>query len=298
MSVNKFGVGQKVSSGVDKYYIENKLRTLSVAKVNKSGDELSGDLRIMLNEDTLRSFGVPDINTGKSVSLLLGNIDNQIRHNFGHPIKITATHGVKVFCGGGEVCRMGSQTDARVRIFKDLIMKDNFIKELHDPLDDRDATTKQYVDTRCVKNSVGYVPNLTSNVNKTGFSVSASSEIAKSEAFNVFNSYGAEWLSAENRSFWIEVNCPEPVRIYKIALRGVSTAIIRNWILQGIKDGDTWENLYDNYMDSLTSISNQLIITETDSLEKYSTYRIWVNNTEGGRPGLSYWQLYTVDSLN
>jgi hypothetical protein len=264
------------------------------SKVSKSGDTMTGNLAIMLNEDTLRTFGVGDIAVGKSVTLLLGNVDNQIRHNFGHPIKLNTTHGMKVMCAAGEICRMGSQTDARVRFFKDILMKDNFIKELHDPLDDKDATTKHYVDTRGVKNSVGYVPNLTSNVNKTGFSVAASSEIARSEAFNVFNSSGAEWLSADNRSFWIEINCPEPVRIYKIALRGGSTGLIRNWILQGSKDGDTWENLYET---SNLIGRNQLIITEIDSLEKYSTYRIWVNNADGQRPGLSHWQLYTVDAL-
>jgi hypothetical protein len=87
------------------------------------------------------------------------------------------------------------------------------------------------------------------------------------------------------------------MRIYKIALKGVSTGIIRNWILQASNDHFTWNNLYDNYMDSIGIGHNQLIITETDSHEKFSTYRIWVNNADGERPGLRYWQLYTVDSL-
>jgi hypothetical protein len=79
MSVNKFGAGLKSVGGTNKSYVDNKLKTLMVSKVNKVGDELSGDLNILLNEDKLRSFGVTDINPGKSVSLLLGDINNQIR---------------------------------------------------------------------------------------------------------------------------------------------------------------------------------------------------------------------------
>jgi hypothetical protein len=265
------------------------------SKVSKSGDTMTGNLTLVLNEDALRTFGVGDIAAGKSVTVLLGNIDNQIQHNFGNPWKINTTHGMKVFCSKGAICQMGSQTDAEVRIFKNIIMKNNLIKGLRDPLDDKDAATKQYVDTRCVKNGVGYVPHLTSNMNNTGFTVSASSEIARSEAFNVFNSSGGEWLTAEVRNFWIEIDFPEPMRVHKITLKGVSTGIIRNWILQSSNDHITWTNLYENTLNGIPH--NQMIITAIDSLQKYSTYRIWVNNADGERPGLSHWQMYTIDSL-
>jgi len=269
-------------------------------KVSKSGENISGDIIMLLHDDPVRTFGVSDINTGQSVSLLLGNVDNQIRHNFGHPLKIAAAHGIKVTCPAAEVCQIGTQDDASTRYFKNIVMDNNFIKGLHDPVGEADAATKLYVDTRGVKNSVGYVPNLTSNVNKTGFAVSASSELTKSEAFNVFNSSGTEWLSAEDISFWIEIKFPDPVRIHKISLRGVLTGTIRNWILQASNDDHVWDNIYDNYLDSGSTsscIDHSQLIIEVDSLHKYSTYRIWVNNTEGERPGLSHWQLYTVDTL-
>ena len=81
MSVNKFGAGLKSVSGKNTSYIDNKLKALLHSKVNKAGDNVSGDLKILLDEDALRSFGVTDIKAGKSVSLLMGDVDNQSRHN-------------------------------------------------------------------------------------------------------------------------------------------------------------------------------------------------------------------------
>jgi hypothetical protein len=296
MGVNIFGGASKISQ--DKFYIDEKFKTLSAnlaLKVNKMGDILTGDLKLLLNGDEIRTFGVSDISSDKSVSLLLGDELNQIRHNYGHALKIGALHGLKITCPTGEVCRMGSQTDANIAV------NNNFIKDLRDPIDDADAATKQYIDTRCVKNNVGHVPNLITNSNsKAGFIVTASSEVGLSFAYNVFSIIG-EWISQEKTSFWIQLKCPEPVRIHKIALRGVRSGVIRNWLLQASNDNDdAYEILYDNYMDTGNTescIDSSLIIVENDSIHKYSTYRIWVHNSDGDRPGLSHWQLYTVDSL-
>jgi hypothetical protein len=65
MSVNKFGAGVKSSSAEDRYNVNNKIKVLTLTKVDKYGDEMIGDLNILLNEDNLRSFGVTDIKSGK-----------------------------------------------------------------------------------------------------------------------------------------------------------------------------------------------------------------------------------------
>src|SRR5271169_896467 len=101
MSVDKFGSsGGKLSSmaSVDKEYVDQKFTTLSTnlaTKINKSGDRMNGDLTVLCDKDNVRTFGVSDISAGKSVSLLLGDVDNRIRHNFGEPIKIAASYGMK-----------------------------------------------------------------------------------------------------------------------------------------------------------------------------------------------------------
>ena len=105
MAVNIFGAarGNKISEN------DQKFKTLSLnlaSKLDKSGGIVDGDLKMYLNGDEIRTFGVSDISSSKSVSFLLGDVENQIRHNYGHPIKIAASHGVKFTCPGGEICQI------------------------------------------------------------------------------------------------------------------------------------------------------------------------------------------------
>src|SRR5271157_2858289 len=127
MSVDIFGSSgvSIASSSLTNKYVDQKFNTLSTnlaTKVDKAGDSISGNLDILMNDERLRTFGVSDIDTGKSVSLLLGNIDNQIRHNFDHAIKIAATHGTKFTCEAGDICRLGTQTSSRAQFFNDINM--------------------------------------------------------------------------------------------------------------------------------------------------------------------------------
>ena len=294
MSVNIFGGSNKIRTDTDQ-----KFRTLSTnlaLKMNKSGDVMTGDLKILLGDDAMqRIFGASGINAGKSVILLLGDEMNLIRYNFGCALEIHAQHGVKIASSVGEMVQIGTQSDASAIFFNDVIMRDNCIKNLRDPVSEQDATTKLYVDTKCVKNSVGYVPNLiTNDKNKCGFSVSASTEVGRNLAYNVFSFIGA-WISSESTNFWIQVECPEPVRIHKIALRGVSTAVIRNWLLQGANHDGNWQTLIENYVDNIDH--TEITFIEVDSYRKYLKYRIWINSFEGEKAGLSFWQIFTADSL-
>ena len=298
MSVNIFGAGGNSKST---HNIDQKFKTLSsnlASKVNKVGDSITGDFHILLRDDRLRTFGVSDITTGKSVSLLLGDELNQIHHNYGHPLKISTTYGTKFICPAGETCRIGTANDPRLRMLQNIVMNENAITGLKDPDCQLDAANKRYVDLRRVKNSAGYVPNLiTNNRNKAGFAVSASNEYGLNLSCSVFSIIG-EWLSAVNTNFWIQVRCPEKVRLHKFALRGVPTGIIRNWKLQACNDDTTWNDVYDNVDDGNgVFINESLSFHECESLIKYQSYRIFIVNAVGENPGLSYWQLYVVDEL-
>jgi len=89
-------------------------KAYSDLKVLKTGDTMTGDLNIILNNDDLRTFGVRGVDSaGKAMALLLGNIDNQIRHKFGHPIKVAALHGTMFSCSLEDICRMGAINDSR-----------------------------------------------------------------------------------------------------------------------------------------------------------------------------------------
>jgi uncharacterized protein YegP (UPF0339 family) len=301
MSVNIFGsCGANVSSGSNNKYVDQTFKTLSAnlaTKVNKTGDTTSGNFNILLAGDNLRTFGVPDINTGKSVSLILGNFENQIRHNFGHPIKIAATHGIKFTSPAGDVCKFGSQTDSKSQFLNDINMNGHYIGKLSDPSTGKDAATKNYVDTRYIKNSVGFIPDLVSNVyNKSGFKVSASHD-PDNVAFHVFNSWESdEWMAGIKSNFWIQIQCPERIKIHKFALRGKKNNMdkIYNWKLQASNDDIIWDSLYhshDTYIDNSVSFVNSI------SSNAYVYFRLFVIEAENEQAGLNYWQLYTLDQL-
>src|SRR5208282_3567591 len=185
-----------------------------------------------------------------------------------------------------------------------LYMSDKHISDLHNPIAEQDAATKNYVDTRWIKRNVGYVPNLTCNSNKNGFIVSASSEYIEYEAYKVFNDDGdSNWIIGDsiNTNIWIQVQCPEKIRIYKIKLRGlklqnknviiINKDVLFNWKWQGSNDGTNWTNIneFDNSM-----IGYEMCEVQVNCSAKYSYYRIFVNKAETGIPGLSYWQLYPI----
>jgi len=300
MSVNKFGAGIKSFVRSNISYVENKLKTLMMSKVNKAGDELSGDLKILLNEDKLRSFGVTDINPGKSVSLLLGDIDNMIRHNYGHPIKVTASHGIKFTCPGGEVCRMGSQADGRTRFFTEIIMKNNSITGLRDPESAQDAATKHYVDNK--KSFTGYVPVLESSRSCLGFiaASSATSSIKHQPygAFNNLNSDGANgsWVTPHSTG-WLQIKCPEPVKIWRIALKarsGVPGRDITAWNLSATNDVTAFTTLLTSTTVLLGSATEPTII-EVTTAEAYQYYRLTITESTGSTDvGIQVFQLYSV----
>src|SRR5271157_4149248 len=302
MSMNIFGSSgvSIASSSLNNKYVDQKFNTLSTnlaTKVDKTGDSISGNLDILMNDERLRTFGVSDIDTGKSVSLLLGNIDNQIRHNFDHAIKIAATHGTKFTCEAGDICRLGTQTNSRAQFFNDINMNGHSITKLCDPDSAEDAATKNYVDTRYVKNSVGFVPDLVSNVsNKSGFKVSESHD-PDNVACHVFNSWRTdEWIAGTKSNFWIQMQCPEWIRIHKFALRGKSnnTDRIHNWKLQASNGGINWSDLYQSRNEY---IGNTTSFFSVDNSNLYDYFRIFVVEAENKLAGLTYWQLYTLDDV-
>ena len=112
----------------------------------------------------------------------------------------------------------------------DLDMGGYGIHNVKDPVNGTDVANKkvvldyanqlqqQFVDKTLVKNSVGLVPNLTSNnTNKSGYYVTASSELKDNPAYYVFNNNKPGWCVVDgiDKDFWIEITCPEPILIYK-----------------------------------------------------------------------------------
>ena len=272
------------------------LSTNLALKANKNGDTLTGDLYLSYENNNERSFGIKDISEGKSVSLLLGDYANQIRYNYGHPMKFAAVHGYKFTSLCGDVCKLGGSDSTNSHFYNNIMMNDKCISDLHNPKLPQDAVTKDYVDTRYVKNNVGYVPDLNTNSdNNSEFIVSASSERnGDCRAYNVFNSWRAEWVVGDDdKNAWIQLQCPEKIRIHKIAVKSIdSNSKILRWKLQASDDKNAWDDLY---MDS--EMANTISFFNINCPKEYIYYKIVVLQPRGKNPGLSYWQLYTLDPI-
>jgi hypothetical protein len=308
MSINIFGSSSKKQSSdnVDKKYVNQKFITLSAnlaTKVDKSGDTLSGNLYLSVNNDKERSFGVIDISDGKSVLFMLGDVNHKIQYIYGHPMILSSNNGYKFTNACGDICDLGNNNDTKSYFHNDIVMNDKLISDLCNPKTNKDAANKYYVDSKWIKSNVGYVPNLSSNTNKNGFIVSASSEYHDAEAYKVFNDDNdSNWITANNinTDFWIQIQCPERIRIYKIKLRGlklrgrngiINDKVLFNWKWQGSNDGTNWISIYE---DNNSMIGYEILDVLVNCSLPYSYYRIFVNKAETDNPGLSYCQLYPI----
>ena len=115
--------------------LSNKL----AQKVNKSGDTMNGDLKLTFNPDSSNlslSLGVDGMDRNHSMSLLLGNIHNQIYHANRAPVTLIAQHGFLFKCSEGRTTTFDH----------DIQLQDKHITGLIDPESPSGAVTKQYSD--------------------------------------------------------------------------------------------------------------------------------------------------------
>jgi hypothetical protein len=186
----------------------------------------------------------------------------------------------------------------RILVKKNVDMSNIKVVNLKNPTDPQDAATKHYVDAMYIKNSVGYVPELLQNdFNSSGFIVSSNAEYDRHhQAYNVFSPRG-EWISTINENIWIQLYCPEKIKIHKFSLRGRNAGDnlrIITWKLQGSNDGTTWNDIYaDNPL-----IDYQFkFFNVPPPGDYYSFYRIYISTAESGNIGLMHWQLYAIDGI-
>jgi len=104
---------------------------------------------------------------------------------------------------------------------------------------------------------------------------------------------GGEWMCTnETRNFWIQVKCPDLVRVCKIALRGrqTNTQRIYRWQLEASTDGEIFLSLF--RAPNPTYLGNEVQQFEVDTVHKYNCYRLLCLGAEPSNPGLSYMQLF------
>src|SRR5271157_698494 len=136
----------------------------AASKVSKSGDTMSGDLNILLSDNNTRTFGVSDISAGKTISLLLGSINNQIKHEFNSPLKIISTNGIVIANGTENTCLFRADNTT---LFKgDVSLDSHKLTHLGNPVSDYDASNKIYVD-----NKVNLIREFNNDISMRNYSI-------------------------------------------------------------------------------------------------------------------------------
>ena len=193
---------------------------------------------------------------------------------------------------------------AEVVLTKPLSLTNNTITNLNTPTDPTDAATKQYVDTKFVKNNVGYIPNLESNNSLTGFIASCSDQMGPGfQAYEAFNNLRADnsWAMM-NTTGWLQIQCPDRVRIWRVALKARSFVgkNITSWSLSASNDGLTFETLLLTTSAILSGTAMKPTFFQIDTLTTaYKYYRFNISISEGAPgTGIQYMQLYTLDELH
>ena len=181
----------------------------------------------------------------------------------------------------------------------------NTLNDVGNPTADYDVATKSYCANRARKIFNGYIPTLTSFLGrmnqKMGFKATASSirsnNFIADSPFNGFYSEGhgagGEWATLnQTRDFWIQIEVPDLVRIWRVDLRGRDSGSnkIYHWKLEGSTDGENYTALLTPPNPTYLDNTVKKFLIDTDN--SYNYYRLYCFEGELHAPGLSYMQLY------
>ena len=118
------------------------------------------------------------------------------------------------------------------------------------------------------------------------------------QAFNVFNCLDNEWRPSPGttRDFWIQIQCPDKIKIHKFTLRGRNNLddSMLGWRLQASNDNNTWIELYRGIETTINRECSTFHVSP--DADYYNYYRFLVKRAVSN-PGLSHWQLYTAEKI-
>jgi len=150
----------------------------------------------------------------------------------------------------------------QIKLIEGIDANSCMIYNLSEPINDNDDATNDYIDSnvsgKAKKRHSGLIPHLTSNMDKTGYVVSASSEhVPRYHAHNALNSGDAEWATHNVNQFWFKVKCLEKVRVWKCIIAGRNRPghELLSWNFAGSNAGINWSVLKDEYNYTIGSVA-------------------------------------------
>ena len=139
-----------------------------------------------------------------------------------------------------------------------------------------------------------------SSSNKSGFTITSSGDALGFPSYHPFNTWKTHWIPSDKNNAWIQIECPEAVRIYKFGLRGKIIGglleRIKSFTLLGRQYGniDNWIVLNNSIN---TPIGTLTQFFDVNNLTTFKFFKLQINGSDGEAPGLSHFQLFTLDSL-
>src|SRR5258708_4584861 len=249
------------------------------SKLNLSGGTMTGDLNLSSNKVT--SSYIP---RNDNDLINKAYLDEVAAHRLGDDDMRIIMNNLSL-----KVSKGGDTMTGR------LDMGNNKITSWHTPEHTSDLINKKYLSLRHVFNNAGFIPELYKNTgNCSGFICSSSSEVSAFPTYFAFCSWKTHWTALDKTNAWIQIQCPQAVRIHKFALTGRGNGMypITKWKLEASLNGTIWATLYSGYNKPLNG-DVQFFSVATSPLAAY--YRLTI--IEGDNPALSYFQLFSCDYI-
>ncbi|KAH3890572.1 hypothetical protein DPMN_014657 [Dreissena polymorpha] len=167
----------------------------------------------------------------------------------------------------------------------------------------KELITKELITNTPKKSYSGYVPILEENISRTGFVATASAVTTdKFQAYGAFNSLNADgsngsWATPAKKG-WLQIKCPEPVTIWKVALKAkaIDGKNITEWNFSGSHDGKTFEPLLTSTT-KLFDSANAPLFFDISTTTAYQYYRLAIQASTGaGDLGVQVMQLYVLST--
>ena len=128
----------------------------------------------------------------------------------------------------------------------------------------------------------------------TGFVASASGSSEGHEAYRAFNNLvsGDSWFSAgSDTTSWLQIKCPEPVLVWRLALTARLT--LRGWNLSASNDGTTFTALLSSVV--IPRHDPDPAFFDISTTTAYQYYRLTLAEDEWLHQGVRVMQLYVYD---
>ena len=126
-----------------------------------TGGVVSGDIKLNVGSDLVRSLGCSDLSAGKKFTLLLGSEKNMLTYSVPNsglpvPVKIKTDVCFAILIDELPICVFGRD---EILCSRPIDMDQNSIKNVKSPVKTFDAVNKAYVDRIKCKSATGIIPN-------------------------------------------------------------------------------------------------------------------------------------------